>query len=50
VAIAKCRTFSTRNRITAAGRTCSPKANSSSGSPMLPAFLNIIGGSRVLGA
>lgn len=45
----KCSSISTMNRTTAAGSAASPKASSSSGIPMLPELLNIIGGRKVFG-
>ncbi len=43
----KCSSISTMNSTTAAGSAASPKASSSSGMPMLPELLNIIGGRKV---
>jgi len=43
----KCSTFSTRNTTSAAGNTSGPNASNISGSPILPALLNISGGTKV---
>ena len=43
----KCSSISTMNSTIAAGRAASPNASTSSGIPMLPELLNIIGGRKV---